>query len=435
MNSSPKIIIRMGSHAEKDYILKLSKQLDGIIIGANVVEATAGATASLVGKKLQLPYYIDPVTYVFGCTLDGIKSEQKRNKKIVVDYKRAYKKLAPELGDIFSNALANNTPIVPGDFTDHVLKSVCQKVVAYQLKRLHAEFEKDDEYKEYASLTPGPSGVFSPYFFISSNDWLELFLSLSKTTTDIKPGIPVYSVLCADYKWLADTSFIDNIVNELPKTGVDGVWLWFSMFDEWEVQEKYLRAFKVLVKQLSEKGLEVYNRHGGYFSLALNKFGMNGISHGVGYGEKKDVLQIKGPPNAPIVRYYLPDIHKRIGTLSIERCLDDLKITTPQGFHDKICSCVICKGVVKNSRLDFQQFGDMHYATLKSKRESQTPAAAKRCRFHFLMNRISEKDFIDKNDLSTIIQTISSAEGKWKEQPTIVNNSNHLARWKAILSS
>lgn len=425
----------MGSHAEKDYILKLSNQLDGIIIGANVVEATAGATASLVGKKLQLPYYIDPVTYVFGCPLDGIKSEQKRNKKTVIDYKRAYRRLAPELGDIFSNALANNIPVVPGNFTGSILKNVCQKVVEYQLKRLHAEFEKDEEYKEYARSIPSPAGVFSPYFFISSDEWLELFLRLSKTTADINPSVPVYSVLCADYESLAEKSFTDKIANELPETGVAGVWLWFSRFDEWAVQEKYLSAFKVLVQQLSEKGLEVYNRHGGYFSLALNKFGMNGISHSVGYGEKKDVLQIKGPPNAPMVRYYLPDIYKRISTLNIERCFDDLNIVTPQDFHDKICSCVICKGVVKDDRLEFQQFGDMRHATSESKRMSQTPAAAKRCRFHFLMNRICERNFIGENELSTIIREISNAQEKWKDQPTVVNDCNHLARWEAALSS
>jgi len=435
MNSKPQLIIRMGSHAEKEYILKLSNQFDGIIVGANIVEATAGATASLIGQKLKRPYYIDPMTYVFGCDLEGIKSEQKRKGKTVVDYKRAYKRLAPELGDIFSNALKKRIPIRPKDFTSTVLEQVCQRVVDYQLKRLHAEFEKDDEYKEYASSIPSPPGVFSPYFFISSEKWFDLFISLSKATADIKPGLPVHSVLCADYEMLTDSSFIDRATAEIPKTGVDGVWLWFSNFNEWIVQEEYLRAFKSLVEQLSKKGLKVYNRHGGYFSLALNKCGMEGISHGVGYGEKKDVLQIKGPPNAPIVRYYLPDMYKRFGVPDIEACLDGLDITTPKDFHKKICNCVICKGVVKDSILDFQRFGDMHYATSKSKRESQTPAAAKRCRFHFLMNRIIEKDFIAGNDLKTIIQKISDAQEKWKEQFPIINNSKHLARWKAVLSS
>ena len=435
MDNNPQLIIRMGSDAEKEYILKLSKQFDGIIVGANIVEATAGATASLLGQKLKMPYYIDPMTYVFGCDLNGIRSEQKRNKKTVVDYKRAYKRLAVELGGLFSDALEKNVPIICEKFTAKMLKHACQNVIDYQLKRLHREFEKDEDYKKYADLIPSPAGVFSPYFFISSDDWFDLFLRLSKTSADIKPGTPVYSVLCADSEKLIDSSFISKAIAEIPKTGVNGVWLWFSNFDEWGVQEKYLEAFKSLVEQLSRSGLEVYNRHGGYFSLALNKFGMKGISHGVGYGEKKDVLQIKGPPNAPVVNYYLPDMCKRFGVPDIEACLDGLNIKTPKEFHDKVCNCAICKGVVKNSILDFQQFGDKHYATPQSKRPSQTAAAAKRCRFHFLVNRIIEKDFVGRNDLATILQKINNAEEKWKEQLLIINNSRHIARWKAVLSS
>ena len=34
----PKVIIRMGSHAEKDYIEKTARYLDGIIVGANLFE-------------------------------------------------------------------------------------------------------------------------------------------------------------------------------------------------------------------------------------------------------------------------------------------------------------------------------------------------------------------------------------------------------------
>jgi len=437
MDNMPQLIIRMGSHAEKEYILKLSKQFDGIIVGANIVEATAGATASLIGQKLKMPYYIDPMTYVFGCDLEGIKSEQKikGTKTTAKVYKRAYKRLAPELGDIFSNALEKKIPVLPEDFTPAVLKQVCQKVVDYQLERLRREFENDPEYKEYAESISKPASVFSPYFLIRSEEWFNLFLSLSKATAEIKPDRPVHSVLCADYEKLIDSSFIKRATAEIPKTGVNGVWLWFSNFDEWTVQGEYLSAFKDLVGKLNKTGLEVYNRHGGYFSLALNKFGMKGISHGVGYGEKKDVSQIKGPPNAPVVNYYLPDMHKRFDVPTIEACLHALGITTPTDFHNKICDCVVCKGVVKNSILDFQRFGEMHLATPESKRKSQTPATAKRCRFHFLINRIGEKNFIAGNDSATITQKISDAQEKWKEQFPIINNSKHLARWKAVLSS
>jgi len=435
MGSKPQIIIRMGSHAEKDYILKLHAKYDGIIIGANIIEATAGATASLVGQRLKIPYYIDPMTYVFGCDLNGIRSEQKRKKKTVIDYKRSYRKLASELGTLFSHVLERKTPVNLGDFTSAILNELCQKVVEYQLKRLHTEFEKDEEYKEYAESIPKPTAVFSPYFFIENKDWLDLFFSLSKTTADTKPGVPVYSVLCADYKWLVENSFTDKVITGIPKTGIDGIWLWFSNFDEWNVQEQYLKGFKNLVEQLSQKGLEVYNRHGGYFSLALHEFGMNGISHGVGYGEKKDVFQIKGPPTTPVVQYYLPDVYKRFGVDAIERCLDNLGIKTPQEFYESICDCVICKGVIKNNLSEFVSFGDTHYAKPTSKKPTQTPAAAKRCRFHFLVNRIRERDFVGGNDLATIVQKIRDAQEKWKEQFPIINNSRHISRWMSVLSS
>ena len=116
------------------------------------------------------------MTYVFGCDLEGIRSEQKRKGKTIVDYKRAYRRLAPELGDLFSNTLKKHTPIIPENFTAAVLKKVCQNIVDYQLERLHREFENDDEYKEYAKEISKPAGLRGCIFFI--NCPFPLFLSL-----------------------------------------------------------------------------------------------------------------------------------------------------------------------------------------------------------------------------------------------------------------
>jgi len=436
MNNKPKLIIRMGSHAEKDYVLKLDKKFDGIVIGANVVEATAGATASLLGQKLKLPYYIDPMTYVFGCDLDGIRSEQKRKKKVIIDYKRSYKSLANELGKLFSDALENKSRIYPEKIPTSMVKTICQDVINYQLNRIRQEFQKDKEYSNYVDSIPNVAGVFSPYFYIpsiSGKDW-NVFLSLSTTTANIKPPVPVYSVLCANSEVLNDDAFVEKAIKEIPQTGVNGVWLWFSNFDELNADEEQLVNFRALVEQLSDKKLEVYNRHGGYFSLILHKVGMTGISHSIGYGEKKDVLQIEGPPNPPVVHYYLPDIHKRFGVPDIERCFDEMKIVSPKDFYEHMCDCVICKGVIKDNIEGFKKFGEEHYATPESKRKSQTPAAAKRCRFHFLINRIREKEFISSKDLKTIVKQINDTQEKWKEQVIIARYSTHLARWEKALS-
>src|SRR6266496_3271506 len=129
----PRVILRLGSHAEKEYIEKSVRRLDGVIVGANLMEATPGATASLIvsiagrGKAV----YIDPMTYAFGRyvdpvtgrrrdDLDWIKSEQKAKKtrRGGRQFKRSYKALGLRLGGLFEEALTREKAISPADFGD-----------------------------------------------------------------------------------------------------------------------------------------------------------------------------------------------------------------------------------------------------------------------------------------------------------------------------
>jgi hypothetical protein len=331
--------------------------------------------------------------------------------------------------------LETDTPIDLESLTEEEKKLACHNVTGYQLQRIRLEFQKDEEYKEYSDVISMPNGVFAPYFYIPPDYEiaLENFLEFSRITADVQSEVSVYAVLCASSELLNEEKFTKKVVSRLPETGVNGVWLWFSAFDELDANEDSLMNFINLVQELSGNGLEVYNRHGGFFSLMLHKRGMTGISHSIGYGEKKDVLQIKGPPNAPIVQYYLPDLRKRYSVDSIERCLYDLDVTTPEKFYENICDCVICKGVVKDSVMDFSKFGEMHYARYDSVRETQTPSAAKRCRYHFLMNRIKEKEFVCENDLDQIRSCLEDAQTKWEDQYLVFQSSRHMKRWiKAI---
>jgi len=119
---NPLVVVRMGSHSEKEYIEKLVQRFDGLILGANLVEGTPGATASLLvkicGKKHPLSFYFDPMTYAYGSyvdprteqvrrDLDWIKSDQKvkKQKEPVRRFKSSYRKLAEKLGPPFDGAL------------------------------------------------------------------------------------------------------------------------------------------------------------------------------------------------------------------------------------------------------------------------------------------------------------------------------------------
>ena len=448
-------MIRLGSHAEKQYILKLANFLDGIIVGANLFEATPGATASLllmVGSK-DTELYVDPMTYAYGAyidpasklvreDLDWIKSDQTRKDKRgkprrVRDFKRSYKALAGRLGPPIHQAIQTSVAVTPAAFgDDSVIAAFCSSVAQYQLLRMSEELEKDEELGGYLDDAPRPKAVFAPYFYVEpthSEDWLETNLRLMETAAALDVAVPVHGILCADVSHLADETTVRRLADSLPNTGITGIWLWFSGFFEDTAETAILKAYRDLVEALARR-LEVHAMHGGLFSLLLSKYGMSGVSHGIGYGEQKDVVPVIGQ-STPMVRYYLPPLARRLGVPQIERAFNALEIRHPGDFHENVCGCGVCRGVISNSLDEFSSFGDMHFSRPSSKRRAQTPAAAKRCRYHFLLARLRERNEIRALDLAEILLRLRTADQTWGAQPSLDGSAGHLARWVATLKA
>lgn len=451
-STTPELIIRLGSHAEKEYVLKLATFLDGIIVGANLFEATPGATASLLvaihAKSRKL--YVDPMTYAFGAyvdpetgktrtDLDWIKSDQNRKvggrKKIIRDFKRSYRKLSEAIGGSLAAAVEYSKAIAPTDFADSKKRvAFCTSVARYQVDRIASEFREDDELKEFADSAPSPAAVFAPYFYLEPSkrsEWFKANTDLMQSTASLGLDVPVHGVICAHVSALADAQFRRDVGNIAKSTGVKGVWLWFSGFFEERANGDTLKWYREVVTALSSQAI-VFAMHGGFFSLALSKYGMAGISHGIGYGEQKDVVPIIGQ-STPTVRYYLPALSQRLGVPEIERAFDGMGIKSPADFHTKVCDCAVCKGVVTESLDSFAEFGDMHYSHPQAKRQAQTPAAAKRCRFHFLLARLKERDWVRENGLAQIRGRLLSNAESWGSQPTLSNAVQPLSRWNHAL--
>jgi hypothetical protein len=454
-DSSAAVIIRIGSHSEKEYIEKVGHHFDGLMVAANLVEVTPGASASLLvkisGATKRTPYYFDPMTYAFGSyvdpdtrklrtDLDWIKSDQKvkggRKGEVQRLFKGSYRKLAQALGPPFSTALDSGRALTPESFnTVAKREAVAASVVAYQRNRIKDVFRSDEEYKDYADGVPEPTAIFAPYFYIEPSHaahWISANLELVRASVALDSSAELHMILCAPKQFLTDAQFTDHLVAEVPKTGVKGIWLWFSRLDEQIASAVELQCLRGLVGALSSSNLKVYNLHGGYFSLALSKLGMTGIAHGVGYGEQKDVIPVIGQ-STPTVRYYLPPLHSRFGVPNIVRCFNTLGVTTPEAFWEQVCDCAICKGIIAKGLDRFSNFGEMHYSTPTSKRLAQTPAAAKLCRFHFLLSRLRERNVVRETDLAAVRTQLQSAGAIWR--PTVLrDNLTHLDRWRSALS-
>jgi hypothetical protein len=448
----PQLILRLGTHAEKEYVERMAQFLDGVMLGANLVESTPGATASLLvalcGERRQLQYYIDPMTYAFGTSiddegrvatdLDWLKSDQQirgtSKGQTKRDFKRSYRKLSQEYGSVFATAVNTSQSITAAALAATDVRPIVTPVLDYQLRRIRQEFENDPEFKDYVSDVPQPAALIAPYFYCepsAANDWLTVNLQLATVAGAHSSPLSKHAVVCADLAHLHDPAFINRLRTELPRTGVQGVWLWFSTFKEDEADLSELLVFRSLVKDLSAARLQVYNLHGGYFSLALSKFGLTGISHGVGYGEQKDVVPVIGRAIPP-VHYYLPAIHKRLSVPRIERAFREMGVVTAADFHAKVCGCAVCKGIVVNSAADFRLFGETQLS-ISQENQVQTPQAAKRCRFHFLVNRIKERDSMTALSVADIQAHLDASDSGWGAQPTIEGSAGHLPIWRAAL--
>lgn len=459
MSPTPQVVLRIGSHAEKEYFEKLAKSLDAILFGGNLLEITPAATSSLLlnlrtKRGAHLPFYLDPMTYGFGpyidptsgrkrIDMDALKSDQlesRGSKKKVRRIKESYTNLANELGGSFQSAVSTGVAVDPFVLDPTQLDEMCRQVITYQLNRIPDILRGDDFLKQYADGCL-PAAVFAPYFYIDqkwADDGVTLTADLAARTAALKPATPVHAIIVASQSLLRSAALMDRIKKELPATGIAGVWLWFNGFDELEAPLDDLVAFRGLVAALAKK-MQVFNLHGGYYSLLLSHDGLTGISHGVGYGERKEVAQVIGEA-APTVRYYLPAIAKRIGVPEVQRCFADLNIKTPDDFFKKVCGCTICRGVV-GAKLDgFDSFGKMHRARPESKRDSQTPAAAKMCRFHFLINRMKEKTLVAGLAAEDRASHVTDRAKEWRNLAPLVphlgppSEKGYIERWARALT-
>jgi hypothetical protein len=450
--TAARVILRLGSHSEKEYVEKTIKQFDGVMVGANLLQATPGATASLLfklNKQAGCPYYVDPMTYAFGAyvdpdtgrvrsDLDWIKSDKKvkgQTGKFVRDFKSSYSKLAESFGLPFLAAVNRSRAIDPADFNSkQVVEDACRTVLSFQADLLRNVFRQDPVTAAFADEFPTPAALLAPYFYIEESrmaDWIALNRRLALASTAVRNDLPVHVVICGHRSLLSSAAHSRTIVDGLKECNPAGVWLWFSRFDEHGASLEELKALRSWVEELSPQ-MPVFNMHGSYFSLALSRLGMAGIAHGVGYGEQKDVVPVIGQ-STPTVQYYVRSLHAKFSVPQITRCFTALGVTTPDQFFKIICDCIICKNIIGKDLNAFAQFGEIHYSRPSSKRASQTPAAAKRCRFHFLLNRSIERDFVTANSLRTIADNCNAAADQWR-RTILADSIGHLKTWADVLS-
>ncbi len=424
-------IIRLGTHAEKDYFERARPWYDEVLLNANLVEATAGAT-SLFLFQLHKPYFIDPVTYAFA--LDPLYI-QSRDTEGEVRFKRTFKRLAFHYG-ITQKPDQDPPRLSPDYFSDAGrTRHFCERILDYQRDKCDVALQENEEFLLLEEpVTLHPVRLVAPYFYSAHDStWQEVNGRLIQESSELADGLPLWAVICMDALVLDDEEVVDEVAAFYAQLPCTGIGLWLTDLEESSATATQLRGVRRLVAKLAESGKqEIVSLYGGYFSALLRFDGLTGLSHGVGYGERRDVVPVVGG-GLPPAKYYLPPIHERIYLEELLRLASGLDA---QQFLDEICGCSICSGLIGVS---LEHLLDEYSRTVRKPfrggyRDYADPIVYKYTRFHFLHNRHLELASLDGRPLDDAVAQLDQARDDFGARLS-TNQVQFLTSWAKALST
>jgi len=427
-------IVRLGTHAEKDYLTRAYGWFDEIALNANLVEGTASSLgvflSELRGKGKG--YFIDPVTYAFALSpaylMRGNTEQISRN-----NLKRTFRGLAERYGTVV-NQCAGRIPLEPSHLSSEAAQDeLCQCVLNYERDRLNeaitqsVDFLLEDTEVEYMV----PTRYIAPYFHLSGDlEWLPINIALADKACNIESA--TWVVICID-SLLLDSESIDNIVSDYSSLNTPGYLLWATDFEEARATQGQIRGIQRLVQGLSQNGAkQVINMFGGYFSCLLADCGLTGVSHGLGYGERRDIIPVLGG-GLPPAKYYLRAIHQQIRIDQFAAIASQLN---EDSFLQTVCDCVICRGLLRQG-LDYliRQYTATETKIVNGRyRQAATPQVYRLTRFHYLSNKHLEFQRCRDIECSSLLGELNSAYEQFRSQLG-TSSLMYLRTWRRALAT
>jgi hypothetical protein len=109
-----------------------------------------------------------------------------------------------------------------------------------------------------------------------------------------------------------------------------------SNLDEHKATGRELTAYRHAIQRAAERDQETFALYGGFFSVLLGSAGLRGASHGVGYSEHRNWIELP-EGGAPPARYYLRRAHRYVPQ-DLAQALFDISADLTS------CPCPHCDG-------------------------------------------------------------------------------------------
>ncbi len=425
--------LRMGTHAERDYFLRGRSLFDAVFVNANLMEATRDATSVLL-IRLKRPYLIDPITYAFASDPTLLRSGTQPKAGASKPRPRSTFQALAEAYALPIAEQIGQRRLSPRDFTSETFAITVDRVLQYQNGIVGQSLASNAEFigaQLDGVVTATPDGLIPPYFVDDfSGSWTDLNLAAltqaSETRKDQVVGMVAYD------------STSSTLNHTLPlgmkvlETNVSRLILWPADLDEHYAVDAVLQAYSDLVEQLASAGRRVWAAYGGFFAILLRFRGLDGVSHGLGYGDKRQTEPVTGG-GVPPASYYAKPVRDNvsIGTLSL--LAEGL---TVQQYKDRICECAICSELLDRGGVD-ELLGAFSETELRpSPRrgmiEVSTPFVYRLARFHYLLNRASEIQWVESGISFGDIAAQMRSDAEWAADRIGDKAVRHIERWLRV---
>jgi hypothetical protein len=403
--------IRLGTHAEAEFLRKLPQTFDGLVLNANLVQGTPAASASLV-YALQKPYLLDPFTHAFASAPRFLQSRQKDKKAAVVP-----KRTFVGLGEAYfgNSDFVGKSALAPADVNSTAL---AEASLRFQTSWFEREFANDEFINKGALQVETP---LAPYFPVRADfGWLDFNLAVLRRSLELDENSA--AVVAISQHVLRDCR--EKIVEAYSETKVSRVFLWVENFDEDRAEVSDLRHYLSLVRRFSAAGIDVCNAFGGFFSCLAESAGLKGFIHGLVYGENKGFAPVLGGGQPP-PRFYFRPAHVAMSVPEAELLLADLSV---EEYLSTVCDCLICSRLISQNGV---QGGLAKFAEVNEENKF-TPTAYAYSRFHFLLARRKEvrrtgaMDHVQRLEYLKLDQVLCAKLGA-------IDFASHLGRWIKVI--
>jgi len=302
----------------------LTEYFDGLLVPGTIAafqrEGTGGFVLTLSATKSRPEYVIDPRFPLF--------------QQALSQPKRSHIDLAQVLS---APALVRSLPPEPEDFTPELIRKISASWAEFNGGY---QTSSDTKFNKYAKRlqepvtrdnTAEPLLILPPYLCCqsSTDPWWQVSQDLYEQTTIATPKLRCVRVVASTEP--------DGLGSLLASVRDDNVAVWVSGLEELTSSPEVLALYLRSLASGRDAGKKLFALYGGFFSVLAANFGLVGSSHGIGYGEYRNWVELpqSGPPPA---RYYLPRIHRYVSQDFAYR----LWLMNPELTE---CNCHECNGL------------------------------------------------------------------------------------------